>query len=511
MRTRNDFPHPSRQAAAAWAARCGALAVLLLLLGLSGCIGRVRVSPQEQEDAVLHNPDMGWVLLENYPLDPDPDGTSTLAALPGEDFPQVDHVALMFSWADVETSGGVYDFTRVNHAYDHWRARGKHVHLRMSAEALLWWPNSGRGVPRYVLDALAPEERQTRQAFEMDYTVVDARNAHYRECLARFLGAVSANFSGDRSVGLIDLRGFGLWGEWHSGFRYPTFEERRASLCGILDLFSYAFPRHQLALSYSYDPDAPPETWSGTTASYDPDETRHYDEYVRFSAFDHALTRPNITFRRDGCGGTVHSNERKFMETAFSCLGKGPFTCEFFDGYRFFSGGDPWWNADRALDDALSLHPNYIVIMGWQAHEALQFVRERPDLVARGLREMGYRLVPITLSWPRRVRSDRPFSLRSTWVNRGKGRAVADYTLEILLKDEGGQTIFRREAGKLGTSGWVKDRSYRTCHEIPGPGLPGGDYSVFISVLDPRTGLPVKLPVAGEADGAYPAGRMRVE
>lgn len=453
---------------------------------------------------------MGWVLLENYALDPGPNGSSTLASLPGEDFPEVDHVALMFSWADVETSEGVYDFTRVNHAYDHWRTRGKQIHLRMSAEALLWWPSSGRGVPRYVLDALAPEEKQTRRAFGIGYTVVDARNPLYRERLGRFLAAVNANFSGERTIGLVDLRGFGLWGEWHSGFQYPTLEERRAALCGILDFFSDAFPGHQLALSCSYDPDAPPETWSGTTASYDPDETKHYDEYVHFSAFDHALTRPNITFRRDGCGGTVRSNERKFMDTAFSCLEKGPFTCEFFEGYPFFNGGDPWWTADRALDDALSLHPNYIVIMGWQTHEALQFVRERPDLVARGLREMGYRLVPTRLSWPLRVRAGRPFSLRSTWINRGAGRAAADYTLELLLKDEEGRVRFRQEAGTLRTSRWVRGESYQAVFEVPGPGIPGGDYAVFISLLDPRTGLPVEMPLAAGDGGAYRAGTMRV-
>ena len=60
--------------------------------------GFITVAPVEDEQAVLHNPDMGWVLYENYPLDPRPGGSSTLVTLPGEDFPKVDAVALMFSW-----------------------------------------------------------------------------------------------------------------------------------------------------------------------------------------------------------------------------------------------------------------------------------------------------------------------------------------------------------------------------------------------------------------------------
>ncbi len=488
------------------------LLIGVIAVGVIGCLagGRVRVSPVEDTATVLHNPDMGWVLLENYPLDQKENGSSTLVTLPEENFPELDYVALMFSWSDIETEEGVYDFSRANYAYDYWRARGKRVHLRMGSESFLWWPNSGRGVPRYVLDRMAADEKQTRQAMGLDYTVVDARNAQYRERLGLFLQAVAANFSGERPVELIDLRGFGLWGEWHSGFQYPSVEERRGALCGIIDFFADAFPGHRLALSYSYDPDAPPETWSGTTTEYDSGETDHFGDYVRFSAFDHALTKENVTFRRDGCGGTVHSNERKFAEIAFSCLGKGPFTSEFFDGYRFFNGGDPWWNGERALDDALSLHPNFIVVMGWQTHEARQFVQEKPELVARGLRSMGYRLVPVEVSWPETVRSDQPFAFRSRWVNRGVGRALADYDLGITLKDDTGSTVFEQKAGGLDTSRWVKGNTYKAAFDVPATGLAPGGYDLWISVTDPRTGERIELPLVDGDEGTYRMGMLTV-
>ena len=51
--------------------------------------------------------------------------------------------------------------------------------------------------------------------------------------------------------------------------------------------------------------------------------TEHYGEYLRYSAFDYALTKPNVTYRRDGCGGAVHSNERKLNEEAFRRLMAG--------------------------------------------------------------------------------------------------------------------------------------------------------------------------------------------
>src|SRR5689334_17151876 len=112
-------------------------------------------TPRESPDAVLRNPDMGWVLYENYTVDQDPHGSSTMLALPNESFPDVDAVALMFSWQDIETQPDRYDFSKVDFAYDHWAKLGKSIQLRMSTEALLWWTNrnlpAGKGVPDFVL------------------------------------------------------------------------------------------------------------------------------------------------------------------------------------------------------------------------------------------------------------------------------------------------------------------------------------------------------------------------
>ena len=208
---------------------------MLCVLPRCGHAGEtVTVTPKEDEAAVLSNPDMGWVVYENYPLDPRPGGSSTVVALPEETFPRVDSVALMFAWSDIETGEGHYDFAKVDFAYDHWRKKGKHIQLRVSSESLLWWnrldPPSGVGVPAYVLERLRPEEKQTRLLEGHPYVVVDARNGYYLERLAAFLRAVNAHFDASRDVTLIDLRGFGVWGEWHSGFRYASIDDRRDAL-----------------------------------------------------------------------------------------------------------------------------------------------------------------------------------------------------------------------------------------------------------------------------------------
>jgi hypothetical protein len=478
--------------------------------------GTVTVTPAEDEAAVLHNPNMGWVLYENFPLDPNPQGSSTLLTLPGERFDGVDEVALMFSWYDVERTPDVYDFSRVDQAYDYWRKFGKRIQLRMSAETLLWWDNAnppaGKGVPDYVVARLSEAEVQTRGTKDIPpYRVVDARNPYYLQRLEKFLAAVAKHYRGEREVTLVDLRGFGLWGEWHQGFKYPSLPERHKALSGVIDRWSAAFPHNWVALSCSYDPDMPPELWSGPTNTFDAKFTTHYDEFVRFSAFDHALTKPNVTWRRDGCGGAVHSNERKFLDAAFKALSKGPFMSEFMDGYASSKKGKPGW-IEWKVEDALSLHPNYINLLGYQCADALAFLHERKDLVEHGLRTMGYRLVPTKLTYPSEIVSGAKFEITGQWVNRAVGRAMRDFTLRLTLVNAEGKVIATTDAGPLEASKWVKGKSYAVQNTATFTDVAAaGTYNLCLALVDPKGGAAISLPLKGAAaQGGYRVGTVKV-
>ena len=470
------------------------------------------VHPAEDPQALLHNPDMGWVLYENYPLDPRPGGSSTLVNLPGETFPGVDAVALMFSWQDVEARPGQYDFSRVDHAYDYWRKRGKQIQLRVSTESLLWWnrasPPSGKGVPDYVLQQMSAEHKQVRTAEGIPYTVVDARDPYYRQRLRAFLCATAAHYTGSHAVTLVDLRGFGLWGEWHSGYRYATSLERHAALKSVIRAYSEAFPRNWLALSYSYDPDSPESYRSGPAERYDPVFTAQYPEFLRFSAFDYALTRPNVTFRRDGVGGAVHSNERRLNEEAFATRQKGPMMTEFLGGYaaNAKAGGR---HLRWMINDALSQHPNYMNLLGWQGGEALAFLREQPELFQQGLRNMGYRLVPTRITYPAAFQSGRPFRVEMEWENRGVGRAMRDYRLKLLLADADGRAIESSDTGALRTSRWIKGERYPVRLGARFVDVKPGRYTLRFVVVDPRDGTVIRLPLKDAAeDGSCPAGEI---
>jgi Domain of unknown function (DUF4832) len=481
------------------------LFLLLCVISTFACADIVSIHPAEDAQMILHNPDMGWVIYENYPIDSDPHGSSTMLTLPSENFPMVDQVAVMFSWADIEKKPDEYDFSRVDHAYDYWKKLGKEIQLRLSTETLLWWntrnPPAGVGVPPYVLDQLPASAKQIRK-FEggLSYTTVDARQPIYLGRLAKFLQAVNAHFDKPRPITLIDLRGFGLWGEWHSGFRYPSVEARHKALCGILDVWSKSL-NHPLALSYSYDPDSPPSYFAGPTDHFESRSTKTYDDFVHFSAFDHALTLPNITFRRDGVGGAVHSNERKLLEAAFA-QGKGPMSCEFIGGYgESMKAGKKW--VDHMMDDALSLHPNYITLLGWQGGDALEFCKHRPDLLKIGSLKMGYRLVPLEVKYPSSITVGKPFNIDMTWINRGFGRFIGPARLTFTLR-QGGNIAATSSDGAVSANNWIAGYEFPLTANVQFDGVKPGHYELWLQLFN-HENRPIELPLAGK-NTAYRIG-----
>lgn len=455
--------------------------------------------PKEDKAMVLRNPDMGWVVYENIAIDPRPDGTGTASVLPAEGFPDCDYVAILFAWSDVETADGIFNWTRIDNAYNLWRYRGKGLHVRMSTEPLFGWSTlrtpAGLGVPDWLLRRLPDDAKQKRTDGPRFGWHVDARHPLYQEKLARFLAEARRHFTGDRQPALIDLRGFGRWGEWHTGFKYPDAAARRQALEAVLRTWSQAFPDQPLALSYSHDPDGPAELHAGDPRKPDPAATKNFDAYLRHSAFDFALTLPNVTLRRDGAGGAVSPNERRLSEEFYLTRAGLPQTSEFVGGYaKTKEGGQP--HVEWTVNDALSLHPNYVGLLGYGGRDALDFTQEQPALVAQGLRTMGYRIVPT------RVKTGPDF-LEIDWVNRGVGKALRDYRLFYRQVSRFGQVMDAGEAGAVDCSLWLRDQPRTTRHALRlDPSL-----RLQLGLRDPASWRMIQMPLADRtADGYYPVG-----
>lgn len=453
--------------------------------------------PQEDTAVILHNPDMGFMTYENYCV---ARNQSVIPSSAGEmrdyDYPGVDYVAVMFTWADVEQSEGEYVWDDVDRAYDYWKAKGKRMMLRMSTESLLWYSSKGKGIPDYLYNRIPEDQKQTLTTWQgnppVSYTYrgVDFRNQDYQRRLKAFLEEVNRHFGSDRPVEYIDLAGYGLWGEWHAGYIYPgqikgnagpgDLTAKREGLKSVLDIWSDAFPRHWLSLSYSYDPDSPARLYQNS---------QNLVDYERWSMFDYALTKSNITWRRNGAGGAVQATDRVFGEKAFG-ISQGPFAAEAAQGY------DPR-NVAAVIDDELSLHPNYMNIPGWCWEEGRRFLEEQPELYKKAMLNMGYRLVPTALQTPDTLSRGRRMEIKLEMLNRGVGKAPRDYSVRVVLTDSTGrQTAFDLSA--LSTKEYVKGQSYqgRAAGTVP-VSVAKGTYQMTISLYDAVHECYVAMAVKG--------------
>ena len=143
--------------------------------------------------------------------------------------------------------------------------------------------------------------------------------------------------------------------------------------------------------------------------------------------------------------------------------------------------------------------------MGYGSRDALDFMNERPDLVAHGLRGMGYRLVPLEATLPKAISAGKKFILKIEWTNRAAGRALRDYTLKVRLTGNNGRPILAEtEAATLSTSQWLQGDKHITRTEISFPKLTAdGPAKLDIALYDPSTKRVIHLPLASSTRGGF--------
>ncbi len=226
--------------------------------------------------------------------------------------PDVANVAIVSTWDQLEPQEGIYDWTLLDQTIAFWKGVGKHIQFRISTEPYTYsklgpdgqylWDYHG-GAP----DWLRSLKDASGQAVDIGYTLrsvdadyyYDIGNPTYVQKLTSFVGALADRYRADPEITQVDLRGYGQWGEWHSGYAgFGSLAAREAALAGVVDIWDAAWGADKiLALSNSYEflPDLTPDVHAPAS----------YADYLEWSAFDHALTKPNIAIRRDGVAGAV--------------------------------------------------------------------------------------------------------------------------------------------------------------------------------------------------------------
>lgn len=454
----------------------------------------------------LDNPGMGWSITE--------DGTFIGILDNGETgfYPEVDAINYTSTWALMEPEEGVYDFTLLDEAIEKWGEKcGKKLHLRISTDSFML-PSTYTGAPYWL------SEKYNVPVQYMDYTSVspvkqavtyDVTDENYLRCLDAFLTALAEHLKDVDCIGDIDIRGYGLWGEWHTGYVFPTTEEKRAALIALLDKWVNMFAENGnvLVLSASWDPNY--------IDSYGATSGNAYSDFYSWAALDYAFTLDNVTFRRDGAGGALLEVDKQLMKEVLNS-GKNVYLHgEFNSGAESYTSSSASIDSMTAVNDMLySLRCNYSTIIGWTTRALNDLIEDdKLDWLDRGFEKLGYRLCADYVRYPGSVNAGSSFRILSSWSNTGVGKFIYDYDLAYYFLDAQGNVVASQSVD-YPVQNLLLGEVCDLYSDITVPGeLPAGKYTLAMAIVDENSEPAILLGSSGRIDDTklYEIGAINVQ
>ena len=368
-------------------------------------------------------------------------------------------------------------------AYDDgYSAYPLYLHNLMKAEAVKDWKSGSTWVPNYNSNNYLNRLLALNQALYNHILATTYNGRRYKDV-----------------INIIDIRGYGSWGEWHSAGtvdnvdQYPagTFPTV-ASLKRIVDAHTKGFPTFPLvAMIAAFD-----AGWLGNTKN--PPEIAHY-----------VLTQRNkwgaIGWRRDQWGATdnyikdyLENNNRSFGSLVFKNL--------IMERWRTapVTGEPPAWNPGDYFDLERQVRLYHATSFG----NGNYGVTPTTDIKARvraASKATGYRIKLSSGEAPPTITRKVAFAINTVWQNVGLAPSYENWQVNFEL-----QTT-------TNVVKWVGN-SIRTLRLfVPGAGTPTADrftipatvtpgtYKLVVRVKDPVGYRPdMRLAINGRnADGSY--------
>jgi len=488
--------------------------------------GMVSMYPKEV-NSVFSNPHMGWWYIDNAIPDQIDAGRSLEYIRNGTPWEMVDHVAILSAWGAIEREKGVFDWNLVDQAVEFWAAQGKKIHFRVSTDPMIM-PHVGFviGAPEWLYDLGVPYKLKDGAGWgkESECKYPDYTHPTYLTYLRRFLAEFAGRYKDHPAVEVVQLCGYGAWGEWHSGFDYPSLLERIQALRSIIDEWSQAWANSDVILvlsnSYEWQDDLTPY---GISINHRPKPT--YEEYVRASAFDYAYYQiENIALNRNGLSRYVHDAYDGRLMLEFFQRTRKPISGEIAGSLTWYQNLNEGYNPKRAIDEALNYHVNYLMTLGWDitafnntknpnVDSALFFYnQEHKGLIPYGLRWMGYRLVLTQAYFPKIVAPGGIFELHHTWENRAVGRLFQKYPLKVYFFD-GEDLVFSSTDESFDVTNVTSGNTYEYISEfLLSEDVPEGTYEVYIALVDGEGEPAIELGIEGnDGNNRYSIGVVQVE
>ncbi len=449
-----------------------ATAALLIAINLAaGCgSGRIVTVTPVETDEVLVNPGMGFTTFYSFNGDPI-----------NADYPECSIAYFRWYWDVLEPEEGQVNFALIDSVLAQCHQHNQRLAFRVMCqnghevadnsvtvkyEVPLWYVKSGaRGW-------LYPD----KQHWQPDYD--DPLFIEKHGALIRALGA---RYDGHPDLDHVDIGSVGRWGEWHTEglpFPMPTLENHRK----VVDLYVESFRKTPLVMNLEESPATEYAISRGTgwraDCLGDMSVGEFFDE--QGNGENHQLNRyPRII------GKFVEPEAWKRAPVVFE-------TC--WNMARWVEQG---WDVDSILNQALEWH---VSVLNNKSFGVPSQCREKVDSF---LRRMGYRLVPVSLSYPERVSAGDSLAVEMNWLNRGVAPCYAGYRLALCLRNP--QTSETRVCPTgLDVSDWLPGETRLNFRIQAPPQLASGSYDLLLGIVDPSDSRPrVKLAIQGREDDGW--------
>jgi hypothetical protein len=462
-----------------------------------------------------------------------------------------DVVNLFCSWDKTEPTRGNFDFSALDAAVAVLKAEKKTVNARLYLMPDNVW--NIKGYPDWVKTAdglsAADFKADTADGGTIQFNHAPYANPVYLGLIRSYLTAFNAHF-GDGAFDVIDLRCFGLAGEWDSGWgnywihygnkpdggsrpegsadgnyglQDPT---KKAVMEGMVDVYADAFNTDdatnltKIAINVA---GGTSKDLIGDSASSD---EAAYNKYLDISGLGFAISR-GIILRSDA----VNRGDKPATATSSDFMARLHYNYPDVPVYGETADGSAYFN--QTPDSHVNSYVNHIKGFYDYGANSISFGFFSGDLYKFNLplsaggfdkakfaeqlkgtasaKQTGYRLLPTALSYSNDI-SDGTFTINSAWTNYGAGLLYRKYGLCIRLYDAATTNLVYKETlddFDLSTLHYNGVANYNKTFNLPSAAfLPLGNYKVTISLVDAQHKNAIALPIgaAGNTAREYEIG-----
>ena len=473
----------------------------------------------EDNGAVFQNPHMGFAYATN------PDKYLRLERKDKPENPPAEFqiIKLIILWKDVEPSPDVYDWTETDEAIRLLIEKGHSINARF----LMINGKNDNGVPEWIYN----------EPYNVPYIAVSNNckglaatehpyywNPVFQERAKNILSRFAERYDID-GMSWMDVRIYGHAGEWDAGnnpFPWEDFpdENKTETLRELVNIYADIFTSNSIPVAIN------PVGWEYTSACHVP--------LLKDESFSHFLNRLALDRAYDAGFGIRLDDVRGWngwKPTWTTTAALQNYAASRFVVGETGNGWDPETDPPaNIVNNALALGMTSIAYGGHRV-QGLNLVTNYPAVYELGMKNLGYRLLPVTVQYPEIIHRQQNFSMNTVWENRAVGRLMRhDYHLRIYLKDAAGavcwesgdfqfdpwQIINGNSFDAANPDGWhaggLQHRFKHSFDVLPAE-LSAGEYRLFFAIAKNSNQTPaIRLPIDGD-DGAlrYFIGGVNVE